>query len=399
MLRPVPLRLFRLRLFYFLCFGSLGLYFPFLPPWLEARGVTGFALGAVLANLPALGLVAPPLFGLLADAFGLRGYLLRVACAGAALAFGALALTPLVTGRSIGFAGLFAAIFVFAFFRAPIIPMVDVIALEEVKSGSATYPRIRIWGSIGFLITAVAAGRYIDLTRESALPLAVAAALTILVVASFGLPARAAAPPMPLRGNVRSLLQNTDFVAFLAASFLSQAAHSSYDICYSLHLRDLGLSGASTGFAWGIGVIAEVLVMALGAPLFERFRAPTLLAAAFAGASIRWILVASIKSELGLFAVQLLHACSFALMWLSSVAFVKERVPGPVLATGQGLFTASIAAGSVLGALVWGPLYHRSGGGLTFGSAAVVAALASGVAAWLARRANNQRPTPSIAAS
>ena len=394
MLRRV--RLFRLRLFYFLCFASLGLYLPFLPPWLEARGVTGFSLGLILANLPALGLVAPPLFGLLADAFGLRGHLLRIACAGAALAFAALALTPLVSGRALGFTSLFAAVLAFACFRAPIIPMVDVIALEEVKSGRATYPRIRIWGSIGFLITAVAAGRYIDPARASALPLAIAVALTALFAASFGLPARAEGPPIPLQGHFRSLLQNTDFVAFLAASFLSQAAHSSYDICYSLHLRDLGLSGASTGFAWGIGVVAEVLVMAFGAPLFERFRPPTLLAAAFAGACIRWILVASITSELGLFAIQLLHACSFALMWLSSVAFVKERVPGPVLATGQGLFTASIAAGSVLGILAWGPLYHRSGGGLTFASAAVLSALASGVAAWLSRRARNQRPVPRV---
>jgi len=165
MLRRV--RLFRLRLFYFLCFASLGLYLPFLPPWLEARGVTGFSLGLILANLPALGLVAPPLFGLLADAFGLRGHLLRIACAGAALAFAALALTPLVSGRALGFTSLFAAVLAFACFRAPIIPMVDVIALEEVKSGRATYPRIRIWGSIGFLITAVAAGRYIEAAKQS----------------------------------------------------------------------------------------------------------------------------------------------------------------------------------------------------------------------------------------
>jgi PPP family 3-phenylpropionic acid transporter len=394
MLRPV--RLFRLRLFYFACFASLGLYLPFLPPWLEARGVTGFALGAVLANIPALGLVAPPLFGLLADAFGLRGHLLRIACGGAALAILALALTPLATGRALGFPGLFAAVLAFAFFRAPVIPMVDVIALEEVKSGSATYPRIRIWGSLGFLFTAVTAGRFIDPTHASALPLAIAAVLAVLFATSFGLPARASSPPIPLQGHFRALLQDGGFVAFLAGSFLSQAAHSSYDICYSLHLRDLGLSGATTGFAWGIGVIAELFVMAFSAPLFERFRPPTLLAAAFAGASIRWILVASITTELGLFAVQLLHACSFALMWLASVAFVKERVPGPVIATGQGLFTASIAAGAVLGVLVWGPLYHSQGGRLTFASAAVVSALASGVAAWLSRRARNQRPAESV---
>lgn len=377
-------------------FAAMGLYMPFLPPWLEARGVTGFALGVILANLPAMALVAPPIFGLAADAFGLRGYLLRVACGGAALAFSVIALGPFVSGSSWGFAGLFAAVLGFAFFRAPMIPLTDVIALEEVKSGSTTYPRLRIFGSIGFLIAAITAGRYVDPARESALPVAVATALALVTAASFGLPARAATPPSPLQGHIKDLLRNGDFVLFLGAAFLAQSAHSSYDICYSLHLRDLGLSGASTGVAWGIGVMAEVLVMAFGAPLFERFRPPTLLAAAYAGASVRWILVASITSELGLFAVQLLHACSFALMWLASVAFVKERVPGAVIATGQGLFTACIAAGSVAGVLVWGPLYHREGGDLTFGCAAVLSALASCVAVWLARRARIQRPSPSV---
>lgn len=390
------MRLFRLRLFYFLCFARLGLYFPFLPPWLEARGVTGFALGLVLANLPALGLVAPPLFGLIADAFGLRGHLLRIACAGASLAALALAVIPLVSGRDLGFAGLFTVMVAFAFFRAPVIPMVDVIALEEVKSGSATYPRIRIWGSLGFLVTAVGAGRYIDPAHPHALPLAAGVAFALLFVASWSLPARAATPLIPLRGHFKALLQDIEFVSFLVGAFFAQAAHSSYDICYSLHLRDLGHSGASTGIAWGVGVVAELVIMVFGTRLFERFRTPTLLTAAYAGAAVRWILVASVRSELGLFAVQLLHACSFALMWLGSVAFIKERVPGPVLATGQGLFTASMAAGAVLGVLVWGPLYHRHGGGPTFASAAVLSALAAGVAAWLSRRARNQRPSPSV---
>jgi MFS transporter, PPP family, 3-phenylpropionic acid transporter len=398
---PNP-RLLALRLYYFFSFAALGIHLPFLPPWLEARGVLGLGLGVTLAMLPAMGLIAPPAFGLIADVFGLRGYLLRIACGGAALAFAALALGPSLAGHPLGFTGLFLAILAFAFFRAPMIPMADVIAMEEAKSGSATYPRIRIWGSIGFLIAVVVAGRFLDPTHITALPYVVAALLFAAQLASIALPSRTATPPVPSPGHVRALLRSRDFPVFLGASFLSQAAHCCYDVCYSLHLRDLGVTGTGTGVAWGIGVVVELAIMAFSAPLFDRFTAPRLLTVAYAGASARWILIATLRHEGALFAVQLLHGASFALMWLASLAYIRDRVPPAILATAQGLFTATIAAGAALGILVWGPLYHHAGGGVAFLIAALLAALASALALVLVGRsgkARNQRQAPSVSPS
>jgi PPP family 3-phenylpropionic acid transporter len=297
----------------------------------------------------------------------------------------ALALAPALTGHAPAFGSLLVAILVFAFFRAPLIPLADVIALEEAKSGSTTYPRLRVWGSVGFLITAVSAGRFLEPSSPIALPSAVAACLLATLAASFALPSRARALTVPAPGHVRALLRSRDFPLFLGAAFVAQAAHSCYDTCYSLHLRDLGVSGASTGLAWGIGVVAEVATMALGAPLFKRFSAPRLLAAAYAITAVRWILIATVQSPVALFALQLLHAASFALVWLSSLAHIASRVPPQILATAQGLFTASIAAGGVAGILAWGPLYHRAGGAVAFLGAALLAMLASLLALSLVR--------------
>ena len=85
---------FALPLYYLAVFGALGAYLPYFPVWLEARGIEGVGMGAVSALMPALGIVGPPLFGLVADALGLRGWLLRVACIGAALPFVQLGASP-----------------------------------------------------------------------------------------------------------------------------------------------------------------------------------------------------------------------------------------------------------------------------------------------------------------
>ena len=74
--------------------------------------------------------------------------------------------------------------------------------------------------------------------------------------------------------------------------------------------------------------------------------------------------------------LQPLHALSFGLLWIAAMAYTKARVPAELLATAQGLFTATLAAGSVLGMLVWGPLYKSASGGAVFASAAVAAGLA-----------------------
>ena len=384
-------RLVPLRIYYAACFLALGVYLPFFPRWLEARGVHGAAMGVVSASLPAMGLVGPPLFGVLSDRLGLRGALLRVACVGAFTCMASVG-AAFALGHPLGFVGIFAAVLAFAFFRSPMISLADVITLELAGAG-AGYARTRLWGSLGFLVAAVAAGRYLDPTAPAALPLAIAAPLLAAMLVAWTLPAKSLAPTLPAASAVSSLLAQTDLRLFFGASFLAQIAHSSYDLCFTLHLRDLGASDGLVGIAWATGVLSEVAIMAGSGLIFRRFTPPWLLVAAFVGAALRWALIASVTSMPALLALQPLHALSFALMWLASLAYVKERAEAAALATAQGLFSAAVAAGSVLGMPLWGALYRRSGGSITFAAAAIVSVAAVSLAFVWARRAGGRATT------
>jgi PPP family 3-phenylpropionic acid transporter len=110
------------------------------------------------------------------------------------------------------------------------------------------------------------------------------------------------------------------------------------------------------------------------------------MAIAQAGAALRWGLLATVRSPAALLLLQPLHALSFSLMWVASLAFVKERAPKGALATAQGLFTASAALGAVAGMPAWGALYRRAGGAATFWAAALLAACACALALALGRR-------------
>ncbi|WP_437673445.1 MFS transporter [Sorangium sp. So ce131] len=393
-------------LYYFGIFVVLGVYLPLFPSWLEAREVRGLAMGAIAATLPAMGLVAPPAFGLLADALGVRVWLIRAACAGAFLPFALLALS-FALGLPLSFAGLFAAATAFAFFRAPMFMMADVVAMEASLRSGITYGRFRLWGSVSFAVVAVIAGAFVDPARPAVFPATVASALLVAFALSWALPAHGEAPFRRLgqaagahdaagaprseaaEGSVKQralvLLQSRDFRLFLAASFLAQSANSSYDLCYTLHLRDVGFPESLVGVAWAVGVSGEIALMAFSGPLLKRFSPPTLLAFAFVGASLRWALLSTVRFWPALLAIQPLHAVSFAMMWVASLAYTKDRAPPQILATAQGLFSASAGAGSVIGMLTWGELYKRGGGALTFGIASITALLAFVLAVTFAR--------------
>ncbi|WP_437951760.1 MFS transporter [Sorangium sp. So ce296] len=406
-LKPSPRAI---SLYYFGIFAVLGVYLPLFPSWLEGRGVRGLAMGAIAATLPAMGLVAPPVFGLIADALGVRVWLIRAACAGALAVFALLALSSALD-VSLGFGGLFAAALAFAFFRAPMFTMADVVALETSLTSGIAYGRLRLWGSISFALMAIVSGALIDPARPAAFPVAIAAALLVAFALSWALPAGDEAPLQRLGrrggaqgaegaegaaraaaaagGSVReragALLRSRDFRLFLAASFLAQSANSSYDLCYTLHLRDVGFPDPLVGVAWAVGVAGEIALMAFSGPLLQRFAPPVALAVAFAGASLRWALLSQVRFWPALLALQPLHAVSFAMMWVASLAYTRDRAPPQILATAQGLFSASAGAGSVIGMLTWGELYKRGGGALTFGVASITAAIAFVLAVTFAR--------------
>lgn len=372
-----------LGLYYAATFAAFGFYLPYMPAWFIARGFVGGTMSALLMLLPAMAIVTPPLFGMLADGLGLRGGLLRVACLGAACAYALLALAAAHLSP-LPFALAFACCMVFAGFRSAMSGLADVIALEHARH----YGRMRLWGSVGFLGSAWLGGRFVDPTRPALLPACIALCLGVSFLIAQTLPRTAALPPRPAPLEARRLLAQRSFRWLLAGSFLITAAGSAYDTCLTLHLRDLGASGDFIGTAWALGTLAEILLMAWLSPHVARFGAARLLVFSYAVASLRWALLASVRSLPLLMVLQPLHCISFALMWISSVSLLKEETGDGALATAQGIFAAACALGSACGMASWGGLYATSGSDAVFTVASLLACFATlaGVALGRARR-------------
>jgi PPP family 3-phenylpropionic acid transporter len=323
-----------------------------------------------------MGVLAPPIIGYVADLFGLRGTLLRWLSLAGWLCFSALAAHSL-SSEPAHFAVVFGCIALFALFRSPIGMLADVISIEE----GSNYGRIRLWGSLGFMVSTVLAGLWLTAPGSPWVPVSTAMLLGAVVATSFVLPPHAHMPPGPIREEARRLIRQPSFQLFLASAFFGQASHSAYDLCSGLLFEDLGGS-ALVGVAWGIGVAAEITMLAGSAHLLARYPALKLRSFALAVTVLRWLLMGRITSVPVLLTLQLLHAITFAMMWFSSIALVTQLSSPRTLGTAQGLFVAASAVGGVLGMLIWGPLYRASGAWPVFACAALAALVSCSINAF-----------------
>ena len=365
--------------YYLFFFGALGIFLPFFTLWMTAHGLSPTAATRVVALTPLMSLVSPPLVGLWADARRLRGWLLRIGSLSTWLAFSGFFFAEARWQ-------LVATTAVFAFCRAPLTPLIDATALDQTRRDGSSYGRLRLWGSLGFLVAVVGAGA---LSQRLGLPILISATALFLLLSALCAFALPAPPPEAHREVVGAwlhLLGSVEWWIFFAAVMLGYMATAAYDSGFSLHLTRLGFDRGFVGIAWAIGVAAEIGVLAVSGRLIERVGAPRLFALSLATAVVRWSLLARVTSATAILCLQPLHGITFGLFWVSAVTLVRARGHAAPTAA-QGLFAAALGSGSVVGMNVAGALLESGGGRALYSAAALVAAAGTACAAWYARRA------------
>lgn len=358
--------------FYLLYFGTVGITQPFLPAYLRSLALSTTEVGLLLALSPLASLIAPPLWGHLADRTGRLSHVLTVLALGTALCF-----APLLSVER--FPALVATLGAYACFVSSITPMVDSLALDHVAQRGGSYAHLRLFGSLGFILATTTFGLWVRQVDRST----IIVALTLLsAVALWSLSLRAHTPPGATPhalAGLQLLRDNKDLRWLLAATCLHWMACTPYNGMFAIHISALGLPPSVVGLSFGLGVMAEVAAMLLYPRFAERIAPRHLLCLSFVMSALRWGGVALVSSPVPLAALSLIHAMTFGVFYPASVAFMARRVPQHLRASGQGLFAAvTFGVGGLVGFTSSGAGYSLLGGGhALFAVAAVLEILAA----------------------
>ena len=364
-----PLPYWRLSGFYFAYFALLGGVAPFLSLYFESLGFSPARIGELVAIPMLMRCIAPNLWGWLGDATGQRLLIVRV---------GAL-LTALC------FAGIFwrqdywwlaAIMALHSFFWHAVLPQFEAITLAHLGSQSARYSQLRLWGSVGFILTVVLLGLLLQRAGMAVYPMAMFGIMLLIAVCSTLVPPpprQPASAAVAGDGFLRRLRQ-PGVPAFFVAVALMQLSHGPYYTFLSIHLEALGYGRGLIGLLWALGVLAEIVLFMFMHRLLAWISLRQLLVVSFALAALRWLLLGTLAEEmLVLLFAQLLHAATFGAFHVASIHLVQQRFGERYQGQGQALYATLAGIGGALGALCSGYAWAGMGPTLTFAAAALAA--------------------------
>jgi MFS transporter, PPP family, 3-phenylpropionic acid transporter len=347
-----------LKLFYVCYFVVIGVSTPFFGAYLRRLGLCGQSVSAILAVAPLLQLGIPLVWGWLADRSRRPILVLRVLCLGACVASLPVAFARTVPALLL----LYVAQQVFA---GSIGAIADSIAVEKARVEGRDYTSIRLWGSLGFVVTSLATGAVLDWRAvkggDVLVPALITLGFALSFLASFGLVGRASRETPHLH-DVAQLLRDRRFRFLLLLAGLHWLGLVPYHGFFGILTQDRGLSASTTSQAFTVGACTEVVLFVYFAKLRARFELASLFAVSFAVTALRWLIVAYARSAFLIVSVQALHALTFGVFWATSMAWVGECVPPKLRATGQVLLSTTLGLGAIVGLLSAGALYDVTGG-------------------------------------
>ncbi|MES1163095.1 MAG: MFS transporter, partial [Rhizobacter sp.] len=274
----------------FAYFAYAGIAGTYAPLWFQSLGYSTLAIGALVSVQSATRLFSPYAWGWLADHSGERVRLLRIAVACAL----ASALGYFVSSAYGWIAIVTVALYVCT---AGVVPISEAALAHFVSSGGALdlgrYGRVRVWGSIGFIVAVVGSGALLQALGVAAFPWLVLLLLAVLLIAALRLPTLAEAPTaVEQPKGALAVLREPVVAWFFTGVFFTVLAHTSLYAFFSLYLFSLGYSKTAVGFVWAVGVMAEVTWFWFQGRWFARISPHGWLTVAAVATALRFPLIA-----------------------------------------------------------------------------------------------------------
>ncbi|WP_373088538.1 MFS transporter [Zhongshania sp.] len=365
----------RLSGFYFFYFALLGTWVPYWSLYLKSLGFSSEEIGILTSLVMLTKILAPSLWGWLADSFGYRSRIIRVGAFMAMVAFSGAFL------RS-DFWWLAGVIISYSFFWNAVLAQFDVLTLSHLAGRYGRYSLIRVWGSIGFIVAVIGIGWWLDSHPIGQLLYLITILLSGIWVASLLVVEKPGGLRQDAeRQSLKGILRQPAVIAFFAVSFFLQLSHGPYYTFFSIYLEAQNYSRSLIGGLWSLGVITEVLLFLFMHRLLVRYSLRGIVLWSLGLSALRWLLIAYfVEHAAVLVLAQCLHAASFGSFHAAGIEIIRHWFTGH---HGQGMAMysgLSFGLGGAAGALL-------SGWGWDIGAqqcfvAAAAAAIIAYVVAW-----------------
>ncbi len=317
-------------------FLAAGAFMSYWPVWLRNRGITDPEIGTLFMTRQLVGVAAMLGMGFIAHRLGrLRGLLFALSVAGVVMmgfyqiSYTFLAL--LLTGQ------------VWGVVWSPIMALYDGVLVNEARRRGIVYGRLRLWGSVAFIVGTLCTGVAVDRYGPPSVLFIGLAGVALLVPFALLLPRaepRETGKARPAPFGLFDLLRNRPFVLFMIGAGFCQSSHAVLYSFGTLTWRSAGIDDVTISLLWGESVAVEILMMLVSGWLLQRIGVCGLIGLGLACGIVRWTGMAFTTELPLLVGLQALHAATFAACHLGAMAFIQRALPPSGVALGQSIYYA-----------------------------------------------------------
>jgi PPP family 3-phenylpropionic acid transporter len=346
----------RLRLLYFLVFSCTASWLPIFADSLKERGFSGIEISIILSTTPLAMFVIQPFYGMMADRLGYKKCML---ISSSFAAFGFL----LFMWQGSFLWVLLVTIFMSVFYNG-LQPILDSLTLQLTgRDPSFSYGTVRIAGAVGWALTGIVVGYYIDAIHIQVIFIFSAASLFLVFLLCFTLSPDVKNPRQEMEQSFRHLgkvLTNRTLIFILLSVFLISATVTTIWNFYSIYMKENGASATLVGFGISFQGLCEIPLFYFSSRIIAVLNLKnTLILTVFASA-LRMLLYSVVKDPVLAISIEILHGLSWSLFWVVCVVYVNQLVKPEWRATGQSLlYAAYFGIGAITGNFWTGYLYDQ----------------------------------------
>jgi len=344
----------------FLFYASMACIAPFIPLYFQEKGLSPTEIGLVLTAGPFISIIAQPLWGYISDK--------RQTVKEVLLFIMVLALfTSIGVFSSGSFYHIWFFMLLFMFFMTPIQPLSDSLIIAYAQKRGLNYGSIRLWGSVGFSLTALALGIALGSWGISYLGLMYGLLLTLTMMTALGLEDSNNRQAKINRRELTKLFGNSTLLWFLILTLIVSIPARINESMFSIFMNSLGATKMEIGAASLVSAMSEVPVFLCMSFIFSRFSELSMFVLAAFIYTIRWLLFSIVDRPTTLILLQMSQSLTFTLFFAASLRYVTRVVPQELQSTGTAVLTATfLGLAGIIGNSLGGYLMDQFGPRTTY---------------------------------
>ncbi|MGB5447090.1 MAG: 3-phenylpropionate MFS transporter [Psychromonas sp.] len=212
------------------------------------------------------------------------------------------------------------------FMMGPLAPLGDLVGTRLVKQIQLDYGRVRLWGSLSFIVGSTCVGWLIVGSGKDAILWAIIVATMVMWLLSL----LSLSPQLhdevisttEKKQSLFSLFKRRNVLLFLIIVGAIQGSHGAFYAFGTIHWSEIGLSGVTISWLWAIGVFAEILLMRFNNKLFTKWSIKQMMLLGLLAAITRWLVFALSDNVYLLATFQTFHALTFAVTHLATIRYI-----------------------------------------------------------------------------